>query len=715
MKRGAKWLVGMLGVIAVVVLATALFLATFDWNRARPWLTRTLTDTLGRSVEVEGDLDVSWHRDADLDGWRAWIPSPHVTADQVTVGNSAWAAARVFGTARRVEFDLALLPLLTHRIEIQMLRLSDPDANLERSADGRENWTFTDKPSEWTCDIGRIAVDHARFTFFDHGAAINIAGRIDALGESVEFDQQVGEQVRAARREVLERIDVKSSRRFAQLADKRAQARRHRVRNPQRYAFAWSAKGSVQKAAFEGNGKLGGMFYLRNPDKPFPLLGDMRVGDTHIVLVGTLTDPADLDALDLRLWLAGPNLSHLYDFAGLPLPNSPPYAMEGHLNGQFSAGTRLRYEDFTARIGRSDLSGTLAYESRKPRPLLTGKVESDELQFRDLAPLIGADSGEKVGADGKLLPETPFRPQRWRAMDAQVEFSGDRVFRDSELPIHRVNARIVMDDAQLSLQPFRFRYADGDVDATLRLDGRQAPIKGALDLDARGMQLERLLPAGTGGGDGITLGRADGKAQLHASGNSVGSLLGAANGELKVLLDQGTISKALLETAGLNMPNILLTRLFGDKQVKIDCAGADLVAKDGVFDARTFIVDTDVAVITVEGKLDLGREWIDMTVHPDAKGMRLLSLRSPLHVRGPFKDIDVSVDKKTLLARAAGAIGLAAIAAPAALLPLTSTSAGDAGNRCAGLLEHKPDKAAADKAPAAAPKKAAPAPAKKAG
>src|SRR5262249_38277487 len=144
-------------------------------------------------------------------------------------------------------------------------------------------------------------------------------------------------------------------------------------------------------------------------------------------------DPTDVNALDLRLWLAGSNLSKLYDIASLPLPNSPPYAMEGGLIGRFATGAKkLQYERFTARIGDSDMSGDLNYESREPRPLLSGKVVSEELQFRDLAPLIGADvEPGKPDASGKFIPETPFRPERWRVMDADVEFTGDHVFRDS--------------------------------------------------------------------------------------------------------------------------------------------------------------------------------------------------------------------------------------------------------------------------------------------
>ena len=67
--------------------------------------------------------------------------------------------------------------------------------------------------------------------------------------------------------------------------------------------------------------------------------------------------------------------------------------------------------------------------------------------------------------------------------------------------------------------------------------------------------------------------------------------------------------------------------------------------------------------------------------------MRLLSLHSPIHMRGTFGKPEIGIDKGALLVRGAGAIGLALVAAPlAALLPLTATSSGDDDGQCAALL-----------------------------
>ena len=688
MKRKGKILLGIGAALALLVVIALIALATFDWNRAKPWLTDNIGRAIGRTVAIDGDVQVSWQRDPDIHGWRGWLPGPHLTLANVSIGNTGWAQSRTFATMKATELSLDLFPLLAHTLSIPSMHVIAPDVHLERLADGRDNWTFAaGDASPWKLDLGRVQFDRGEVAIIDAKNSLDARIRVDALSKSIAFDDIVAEQEASSQRDAAARVGASGARELAQNATKSAEPVQQSRETSQFYAFGLTIEGTLKKAPLHGTGKVGGVFALKHVDRPFPLHADLRIGDTHIAFVGTLVDPTDLDALDLRLWLSGKNLSDLYDILKVTLPNSPPYATEGHLVGRFTHDVKkLRYENFRARVGSSDLSGDLLYdETRAPRPLLSGKVRSDLLQFRDLAPLIGANSGDTP--PGKVLPERPFQPQRWQGMDANVEFSGDRVFRDSELPIHKVDTRIVMDNALLTLDPLRFKFAYGDVESSLRFDGRSAPIRGSLKLSARGIQVERLIPKAESAQ--ANLGRANGEATLEARGNSVAALLGASSGELKLVLDGGTLSKALIETIGLNIPNILAAKLFGDKQVAINCAAADFVGSGGLYDSRLFLIDTDIATINVTGKIDLTSEQLDLVVHPDSKGLRLLSLRSPIHVQGTFGQPEAGVDKRVLLLRGLGAATLGVVAAPvAALLPLTATNLGkDGESRCAGLLK----------------------------
>ncbi len=89
MKRHGKLLLGIAGAIVALVVIVIVVVATFDWNRAKPWVVATVSQAIGRSLAVDGNLGLEWRRDSELDGWRSWLPTPHVTAEKVIVGNTA--------------------------------------------------------------------------------------------------------------------------------------------------------------------------------------------------------------------------------------------------------------------------------------------------------------------------------------------------------------------------------------------------------------------------------------------------------------------------------------------------------------------------------------------------------------------------------------------------------------------------------------------------
>ncbi|MGP1665127.1 MAG: AsmA family protein, partial [Rhodanobacter sp.] len=174
-------------------------------------------------------------------------------------------------------------------------------------------------------------------------------------------------------------------------------------------------------------GKTGAVLALQDSTQPFPLQADMHIGGSHLALVGTLTDPMHLGALDLQLWLSGSSMATLYPLTGITLPDTPAYATEGHLTAELHRrGSRYHYQAFHGHVGGSDLAGNLSFVTGGKRPKLSGDLHSKRLQFADLAPLIGADvrtdkqQPNKTTAQpaDKLLPIKPFRTERWLAMDA---------------------------------------------------------------------------------------------------------------------------------------------------------------------------------------------------------------------------------------------------------------------------------------------------------
>ncbi|HEY0180083.1 MAG TPA: AsmA family protein [Dokdonella sp.] len=679
MKRRNRILAWVLGVVAVLVLAVVVFVATFDWNRARPYINAKVSAAIGRPFEIRGDLAVHWRRAP-----HGWLPGPAISVADLVVGNPSWAKEREFAHVDGVDFRLSLLPLLAHRVTIRGLRVAKPTVHLEKRADGRNNWTFEladsgGSPSSWTPDLSVVGFDTGRVTLHDAADRLDVDVRIDPLGKPIPFDEILGREPGDA-------------------ASKAAVRKRGGE-----YAFGIEASGTYNGARVSGTGKTGGVLALRGGDQPFPLQADLRIGDVRIALVGTMTDPTALDAVDLHLRLAGDSMAHLYPVLGVALPDTPPFETDGHLTATLRKNaSTFTYADFNGRVGGSDLHGTVTYAQRSPRPKLDGKLRSDQLQVADLGPLIGLDTGDKSHAtratppggsdapkrpaNGKVLPDDPFRTERWKVMDADVELDGKRIVHGAELPISDLRTHVVLDGGKLSLEPLDFGFADGRLRSNIALDGSTTPMRGELRMNARGLKLRELFPKMKTMQD--ALGELNADAALSATGNSVAALLGSSNGELKMVMDHGVVSRELMELAGLNLGNYVVVKLFGDEPVKINCAATDFVAKDGLMDARLAVIDTDNALIDLDGNVNFAAESMNLDITPHTKGLRVFSLRSPLYVRGTFADPNVGVHAGGLIARGGGAVALGVVATPvAALLPLIAPSRDDDTSPCGELLQ----------------------------
>jgi uncharacterized protein involved in outer membrane biogenesis len=662
--------------LVVLLAILVLIIVFFDWNRIKPTINTKVSEELHRPFAINGNLAVVWQREPDESGWRGWVPWPHVVADDLSLGNPDWLKKPQMVTLKRVELRISPLALLAHRVVIPRIDLTEPNADLQRLADGRANWTFKfdpkdpdAEPSNWVVDIGAIGFDKGHVILDDQHLKTQLDVLIDPLGKPIPFSDIVG--------------------------DKAAKTAVEKGGAPQDYAFALKVKGQYHAQKLEGSGKIGGLLALQDATKQFPLQAQMKIADTRIELAGTLTDPLNLGALDLRLKLAGTSLGNLYPLTGVILPDTSPYATDGHLIAKLHepSGAVYRYEGFNGKIGESDIHGSLTYVASQPRPKLSGSLLSEQLLFADLAPLIGADSNAKQQARGgdskqptdKVLPVEEFRTERWRDMDADVEFTGKRIIHSEKLPINDLFTHLVLTDGVLGLEPLRFGVAGGNLEAQIRLNGRTEPMEGQARLTARKFKLKQLFP--TFEPMKTSFGELNGDADISGRGNSVAKLLGSANGNLKMLINDGAISRELMELAGLNVGNYVVGKIFGDKEVKINCAAADFDIKTGLATTRLFVFDTENAIVYIDGTVNMATEQLDLTITPESKGWRLISLRSPLYVRGKFIKPQAGVKAVPLMLRGAGMVALGVIAAPAAgLLALIAPSGGEP-NQCAPLLE----------------------------
>ncbi|MYM84959.1 AsmA family protein [Duganella sp. FT50W] len=648
--RPLKIIAGVFAALLLVLLAVVIFLMTFDWNRARPWINQRVSDTIGREFAINGDLRVHWEQgDAAEPGWRRYVPRPRISANDVYITNPTWTSAGPkLASAGTITVALHPLPLLHKQVAITDLAVEGITLAAQRRADGSNTWTFKHNgPSAWDVDIQRLTLGEGDLRYIDDGIKLDLRAKATGINEGPDA---------------------------------------------QKYGIKFDLSGSYRNAPVTGGGKLGKVLALTDEHTRFPVQANANLARNKIAVEGILTDPRSPAGLDLKLSLGGASMADLYPLTGVLLPETPPYATTGRLIGKKS-GTdwNWTYKNFNGTVGGSDLEGTLAYSPRQPRPLLSGAITSRQLRLEDLGPTIGAESNTAKAKrnkpqnqpEDKALPVEQFNTAKWDALDADVKFTGKKLVRTHDIPLSDIQAHIKMNNKVLTLTPLNFGMAGGDISANIKLDGRQKQIDAQVRMAARHLKINQLFPKLQS--MQASVGEISADAALAGKGNSVSAMLATSSGEMGSTVSEGSVSKFVLEAAGLNIANLVFVKMFGDKQIQLNCMAGDFVVEHGKATTRRFVVDTQEAVINVNGYVDLSTETLDLDVRPQTKGVRIVSLRTPLYARGTFTDPKVGPQAGPLALKAGAAVALATVAPLAAVIPLINTGKVDPVD-CKALL-----------------------------
>lgn len=624
---------------AIVLVALAVLLAItwwlFDWNWFKGTVERRVEAATGREFSIGGDLDV------DL-GW-----SPTIRADAIALGNAAWSKDPHMVAVERLEFRIALWPLLRGDVVLPTVTLRKPRLVLERNAELAANWQFDGKasgkdtePAEWPT-VRALLVEDGELRVRDHALATDL------------------------------RLDIDSG----------------TPRNEDALApLVLDGEGTYRDVPFSLDGRVESPLQLQDQDRPYRVALNAKAGATEARARGELYSPLQFHDFDVRFALEGQDLADLFPLLGIALPQTPPYTLDGRLQRD---GLTWYYRGFTGTVGDSDLAGDVIVDTGRERPMFTAKLTSQRLDFDDLAGFVGlppsskagetaspeqAERGVAIAAQDKVLPQQPYRLDKLRAMDADVTLDAAQVIAPP-LPIDALSGHLTIENGLAKLQPLTLQAAGGRIESFVSLDASRDPIVTDAQIALRGLQLPKLFPDAELTED--SAGRIGGKLVLQGTGNSIAQMLGSADGEIGLVMGRGRISNLLLELAGLDLAEALRFMLGKDRVIPVRCAYADFGVTDGVIQTRQFAFDTTDTVLYAEGSVSLREETFDLLLRPQPKDKSLVSLRSPLRVSGTFKDPSVRPKAGPLALRGIAAAVLYSIAPPAILLALLETGPGE--------------------------------------
>ena len=591
-------------VTLLLVAAIILFLLLFDWNMLRGPIGRWASARYEREIQLNGDLDVNL---------LSWAPSAHVRG--LRIGGPDWAREEDTLTVEDLRASVRLRALLGGHIEMPLVQVTRPRAVLIATADGRQSWRLDpDAPDTGEGlklpPINRLLIEDGRISLDEQGRNIRLEATIDAREGS---DERAG--------------------------------------------FHLDGKGTINGTPLTVLVR-GGPFINIRRDRPYNFHGEIAGVGTRLVADGSITRPFDLGQFDATLRLQGRDLADIYLLTGVITPNTPPYQLAGKLTRD---DAKFTFDDFTGRVGSSDLSGDVVVDKVGDRRRVDADLRSRLLDIDDLMAVLGAEprvtaGGNTVtssGSPGRLLPDAPLNVERLRVMDGTLRYRAARVKRNG-FDVRQVDIGSDLKNGILDLDPVAFTFNRGELRGTAKINATRDIPYSAIDFRLRDYPLESIIPAR----DGVptVTGQALGRARLEGPGASVHDFAAGSKGTVSLVAPQGRMRAAFAELMGVHVLAGLF-KLDDDTTAEIRCGVADFTVSDGIATAKTFVVDTTPVVAQGSGTIDLGAETINLRIDGETKQPRLVRLWAPILVRGPLTAPKVDLERGAV----AGQLGVGGI------------------------------------------------------
>jgi uncharacterized protein involved in outer membrane biogenesis len=319
------------------------------------------------------------------------------------------------------------------------------------------------------------------------------------------------------------------------------------------------------------------------------------------------------------------------------------------------------------------------------------------VDLTDLGGFIGATPGKsstpgqdaatranmaRANASPNLLPDQKINLPEINIANIELRYTGEHII-NRDVPLDDVVIALSIENGRITLHPLSFAVASGSISSNVDLN----PVAGVLHTDAniefRQLPLARLLAATHAfAGDGVV----GGAAHLTGTGNSMAQILGHGDGGLQLFMNQGgDVSALLVDLAGLQVGDAVLSALGIPDKTKIQCLVSDFTLTDGQVDTKALLIATSEANILGAGTVDLTNEKLALALRTQATHFSIFSLSTPININGTMKHPSVLPAAGPLALRAGSAIGLGILFPPLALLPTIRLGLGDK-NACNDTL-----------------------------
>ena len=669
----------LLGLAVAAVVAIVALVSLIDPNQFKPQLAELVRKSTGRELVIAGEID-----------WRFW-PSLGLSLEQVALHNPIGFAEPDLVRFEQGEASVALLPLLSHRLEIGKVTLSGAHLFVQTKADGSSNLSGLIKDA--TADASEPVVPATPAPTADSKPwQISLQGVALSQASALVQDDRSGTSLR------LDRLDLD----MGQLA------------TGQWVPVTLAAKGSADKLVFDVKGQT-----------QIKLAQEVMASELKdLSLSGSLSEPAlRLDSFSIK----GDRLA-LGEWSNLTLAlkGAKGEGQQASLAGSLEGTLKGRLDKEMKLAELSDVLLTAALEGDAlPRPQMKLKLagfaraELDK-QLITLSKLVmSADEallsgdgtvqlgavpaitfdlkGEKLDLDKWLAKSTPTTPvyakeEKPAAGVANTAASGNKAvtgksetlsavepdlgalkvvdldgrlqlgsLRLKGLDLGAVDLQVALAKGLLTLKQFSATVAGGQVNAKGVLDARQQPATYKVHNLVAGVNIRPLLQ--TLAQSALLEGKGDLDVQVQGRGLSALALRNGMQGKVTLKLSDGALH-------GINLPEMIREARAtltgkGAEQVKearktdFSALTASFQIADGIARSNDIQLFAPALRVKGEGQTALVPESLDFlfltSIVESSKGQggkdvdELKEITIPVRIGGHWQAPSYQLDVKALL------------------------------------------------------------------
>ena len=577
MNKKIKWaaIIGA-GVIVVLVAVVYIVLAAYDFNKFKPQIVDAVMQSTGRTLEIDGPVDVKV-------GF-----SPRLVLTDLSFQNAEWASRPQLAKLKRLEVQVALIPLLSNEIEIKRLILIEPDILIERDSKGRSNLAFTppkETPSKETEETKAAGPPQLVFN--------------DVRIENGRLEYRDGRSGKAYV------VNLKS---FTAEADS--------TDDP----MDLNVDGAYNDEPFSIQGKIGPLSKIMEASGGWSLESQLLNSRGGLFRQRDRKNSPE-SALDLQVAAEVPEPDKLEKVIPGGFPLNKPVSLTGH--AVQTGESAYRISDLLLKLGDNDLTGSVEIDLNQTPVLVNADLTSQKFDFRKLAK--SKKSEEKSGKGskkraGKVFPDDALPYEALKNVQGNIKIAASKLIM-SGLAVNDLKAEFSIKDGRLDVKPFSAAIGGGTMTAEMSMAALKKDGELKLSVKADGVSLGQMFKEMNA--PAFMTGVIDVDISLSGKGKSVADVLAKSNGHTGLTLSGGRVNNGHIELLGAALSTSLFRMLNPLEKrtsyTQIRCGVLNFRVKNGIAVSRAIVADTPSMTVVGEGIVNLRNEAMNISLKPVPK------------------------------------------------------------------------------------------------